>query len=397
LQFFPIAEGYVNVTIGKYGSSIYNYIYNYTDHLGNIRLSYGKDNTSGLLKIFEENHYYPFGLKHRDYNAVQLIWSRESNEELARIKPSTPVVPPSYKYKFSGKEFQDELGLNMYDFEARGYMPDIGRTTTIDPHAYNYPWASPYNYAFNNPTLVIDPDGKDGIVTGAGTKDDPYRVKANYYYYGLNAKQAKGLNEAISSYNNNGKARSFMDTNGNKTYVVMELMATEVADVDTAREKAFGDSVEIGEESARYGNIVTTGGESSNVHFGEASDLRVTLNQDKITSILADFPGGNEDRFIKGTFIHEIGHNLGASHGDPGSIMRDQSRDPQLNKSQFGGGGSGVYIYGYPSINTDSVRAFMGRVNSPGSINSYYLNTKENDNVKNHKDNGAPGAIRKGN
>jgi hypothetical protein len=38
LQFFPTAEGYVN-----YFKENFNYVYNYTDHLGNIRLSYGID------------------------------------------------------------------------------------------------------------------------------------------------------------------------------------------------------------------------------------------------------------------------------------------------------------------------------------------------------------------
>src|SRR5690554_1633086 len=39
LKFFLTTEGYVNAT--KNGNQYnYNYVYNYTDHLGNIRLSY---------------------------------------------------------------------------------------------------------------------------------------------------------------------------------------------------------------------------------------------------------------------------------------------------------------------------------------------------------------------
>lgn len=39
LQFFPTAEGYVKAT--KINSNYsYGYVYNYTDHLGNVRLSY---------------------------------------------------------------------------------------------------------------------------------------------------------------------------------------------------------------------------------------------------------------------------------------------------------------------------------------------------------------------
>lgn len=44
LLFFSTAEGYVNHTKG-----VYSYVYNYTDHLGNIRMSYTRDpeNPSG--------------------------------------------------------------------------------------------------------------------------------------------------------------------------------------------------------------------------------------------------------------------------------------------------------------------------------------------------------------
>ncbi|HOU27415.1 MAG TPA: DUF6443 domain-containing protein, partial [Paludibacteraceae bacterium] len=61
LQFFPTAEGYVKNTAG-----VYSYVFNYTDHLSNVRLSYGLNDN--VLTIFEENNYYPFGLKHKGYN-----------------------------------------------------------------------------------------------------------------------------------------------------------------------------------------------------------------------------------------------------------------------------------------------------------------------------------------
>src|SRR5690606_863388 len=64
LNFFPHAGGYVNVTLGTTGNRIFNYVYYYTDHLGNIRLTFTQDDISKGLKILDENHYYPFGLKH---------------------------------------------------------------------------------------------------------------------------------------------------------------------------------------------------------------------------------------------------------------------------------------------------------------------------------------------
>ena len=73
LQFFPTAEGYVKAIYDARGTNTYprfKYVYNYTDHLGNIRLSYTLQNLS-TIKILEENHYYPFGLKHQNYNATK--------------------------------------------------------------------------------------------------------------------------------------------------------------------------------------------------------------------------------------------------------------------------------------------------------------------------------------
>lgn len=138
LQFFPTVEGYVNNTPVS-GTNTYSYVFNYTDHLGNVRLSYTKNPSTNALTILEESNYYPFGLKHNGYN---------------------PISPAQeYKYKYNGKELQDELGLNMYDYGARNYDPALGRWMNVDPLAEKMRRYSPYNYAFDNPIRFIDPDG----------------------------------------------------------------------------------------------------------------------------------------------------------------------------------------------------------------------------------------------
>ena len=66
----------------------------------------------------------------------------------------------SYKYRYNGKELNQDLGL--YDYGARNYDPATGRWLQVDPLAEhpNQIDKSPYAYGWNNPVKYDDPDGK---------------------------------------------------------------------------------------------------------------------------------------------------------------------------------------------------------------------------------------------
>jgi RHS repeat-associated protein len=171
LNFFPHAEGYVDVKGTNAEGYKFFYVYNYTDHLGNIRVSYGFDPDTKTVKTLEENHYYPFGLKHTNYNTYKRKFTKEDPPPTDAPPTSIPglvvfsikqVVPGELlvnKYKYNGKEWQDELGLNMYDYGARNYDPALGRYFTIDNFSEAFYNINPYQYTANNPVKFIDVNG----------------------------------------------------------------------------------------------------------------------------------------------------------------------------------------------------------------------------------------------
>ncbi|WP_284464740.1 DUF6443 domain-containing protein [Chryseobacterium sp.] len=149
LRIIPTSEGYYDTLLNRY-------VYNFMDHLGNLRLSYTDISGDGIIQprrynasncsgkfcfndwrpgeIVESNNYYPFGLLH-DYTAT---------------------TQNAYQYKYNGKELQE---TGMYDYGARMYMADLGRWGAIDPLAGISFSDSPYAYVLNNPIMLFDPNG----------------------------------------------------------------------------------------------------------------------------------------------------------------------------------------------------------------------------------------------
>ncbi len=146
-----------NPALYEHGMSLsFHFQLNYKDHLGNNRLSYTLDPQTHQVNILEENHYYPFGLKHGAYNQTR---KDVKYQELTASKKEVKQVMPEqvkFKYKYNSKELQDELGLNVYDYGARVYDPAVPRFWQVDPLAEKYGFQSVYVYADDNPVLFID-------------------------------------------------------------------------------------------------------------------------------------------------------------------------------------------------------------------------------------------------
>ncbi|WP_336719081.1 RHS repeat-associated core domain-containing protein [Chryseobacterium mucoviscidosis] len=137
------------------------YIYQYKDHLGNTRVSFGK-NSAGVLEIVDANDYYPFGMNH--------------------LKSGNSFFgSSSYKnYKYQGQELQE---TGFYSFKWRNYMPDVGRFFNIDPLSEKYTYQSHYNFSENKVVSHIELEGLEAIdankirkVFENGKKGQSYRI-----------------------------------------------------------------------------------------------------------------------------------------------------------------------------------------------------------------------------
>ncbi|EDP71911.1 cell well associated RhsD protein precursor [Flavobacteriales bacterium ALC-1] len=150
LKFFSHPEGYIE----KDGSS-FDYVYQFKDHLGNIRLTYADSDNNGSInsatEIISENNYYPFGLKHKGYNEGV----------------SANVNSVAQKFRYNGMELEESLGVDWYEMDMRQYDPAIARWTAIDPVVHYS--MSTYTAFDNNPVYWADPSGADSQVTwGSG-------------------------------------------------------------------------------------------------------------------------------------------------------------------------------------------------------------------------------------
>ncbi len=131
--------------------SNYDSEYFIKDHLGNTRVVV-KDN-AGTAEVMQESHYYPFGM------------------QMEGMSYQNPLQTSLNKYLYNGKELQDDLGLDWYDYGARFYDATLGRWHVIDPLSEKYYSLSPYNYVANNPIRLIDPNGED-IYIGYQTQEE---------------------------------------------------------------------------------------------------------------------------------------------------------------------------------------------------------------------------------
>lgn len=108
--------------------------YELTDHLGNVRVLFGKG-PDGKVQLEGYTDYYPHGMPmpNRQYT----LGSR-------------------YRYGYQGQWAEEDPETGLTAYELRMLDKQLGRWLTPDPYSQN--WSS-YISMNNNPTIFVDPDG----------------------------------------------------------------------------------------------------------------------------------------------------------------------------------------------------------------------------------------------
>ncbi|MBC7749472.1 MAG: hypothetical protein H7Z76_13015, partial [Methylotenera sp.] len=138
--------------------------------LGNVRLSYTKNSSTGVPLTVDQSDYYPFGLK--------------------QASSATSSANTEYNYKYQGQELQE---TGFYSFKWRNYMPDVGRFFNVDPLAEKYPYNTPYAFQENKMGMGVELEGLE-------------LLKNHTAFFAIHGNSMQVKRAPISQIDSNGRA-----------------------------------------------------------------------------------------------------------------------------------------------------------------------------------------------
>ncbi len=181
-------EGYIEPN-----GSNYLYVYQYKDHLNNVRLTYADTDGNGTIaqsEIKREQNYYPYGMEHKGYN-------------------NTIVGAKNNLKTFQGQEFTEDLGLNTHEWKYRISDPSIGRFWQVDPLAEKYQYNSTYAFQENKMGMGIELEGLEVVYRKGASPEFKEKFAKTVKF--MNSKGTSGM---LAELNESGRTEIVDNTGG---------------------------------------------------------------------------------------------------------------------------------------------------------------------------------------
>lgn len=219
-----------------------------------------------------------------------------------------------YKYKYNGKELEDELGKNTYAFGWRDYDPAIGRFNRLDRFSEKYNELTPYNYSANSPLIYREIAGDSINVSKLMGYDKVTNGNTTQKIID-NLKTITGLNLSVNQ--STGQIEYEKDSNGNA--VIRETDGTQEG--STTARKDFISIINGPEIEVSGGNRSVTGGN------------QIALSSKQIDSFINGSPPELDNRTLGYGMVlmHELRHT-DAAGGASDPPIESTSRGPVVDR-----------------------------------------------------------------
>ena len=286
---------------------------------------------------------------------------------------------------YNGKEWNEDLGLDWYDYGARWYDPSIGRWNAVDPLAENRAWVAPYNYVQNNPVLRIDPTGaidnpiydNEGNFLGTdekGLQGDAIIMDRRHFTQGMSHNEAMAFNLGTSVMSKGAQAKMSNHFSGLKDrpdydgfVTINEGIAWAKVHPNVINNATTSDALYINSGTLNFGslsvdNIELEEGEKGNVNlfdfanFASSSSRSTTYALGNTQIQLLNAKTGEIKLFSD--FYDWDFHNYPSSRQQEGKLPESQ-RDKLIYYERIRAGvndshGFPIFMYGVGKIKTGS-------------------------------------------
>ena len=220
-------------------------------------------------------------------------------------------------YKFNGKELQDELNLNLYDYGARNYDAAIGRWMNIDPLSEVSRRWSPYTYVYDNPLIYTDPDGMKAELIIYQHKNKKTGKTTNYVYrngdfYNIETNKRADYRNKDNTSSHMLRTRNGINVMANNGDKVLSNQVETLQNSERLHVIREGKILDIyGREIAR-GQVSELNANSRRAKKnGDPYDTRIVLDFDETTPFAITDDETSDAELV----AHELGHAYEADTG----------------------------------------------------------------------------------